>query len=149
MEKECWHLGNKEFSCSKDAQKAAKQQNKKIKYHEVDYEIKEITGYDGVGRPKKGAETKIIGYRLSFNINKNAEKIKIAKAKKGRFILSTNQLSQKELPDSEVLKEYKLQSGTELGFKFIKDSSFHNSSFHSRMQHRCKRCLCSDQSAEG
>ena len=43
---------------------------------------------------------------------------------KGRFILATNQLNTKRLPDKRILLEYKEQSKIESGFKFIKDNSF-------------------------
>ena len=47
---------------------------------------------------------------------------------KGRFILATNQLNTKLLPDERIVSEYKEQSKTESGFKFIKDNSFEVSS---------------------
>ena len=46
------------------------------------------------------------------------------RSRKGRFVLATNQLDETILSNEEVLSEYKGQSGTERGFKFIKDSTF-------------------------
>ena len=41
-----------------------------------------------------------------------------------RFILATNQLDKELLSDKDILPTYKEQSGTESGFKFIKDDAF-------------------------
>ena len=46
------------------------------------------------------------------------------RSRKGRFVLATNQLDENILPNETVLSEYKAQSGTERGFKFIKDDRF-------------------------
>jgi transposase len=124
LDKEWWHLGNKLFACAEDAKKAAKQLSKKGKYHITHYEVSAETGHKGVGRPKKGSEPEVLGARVSFTIREDADKIATVRMKKGRFILATNQLDRNLLPDEEVLHEYKAQSGTESGFKFIKDSSF-------------------------
>jgi transposase len=43
------------------------------------------------------------------------------RTRKGRFVLATNQLDEMVVSNEEVLSEYKGQSGTERGFKFIKD----------------------------
>ncbi len=46
------------------------------------------------------------------------------RTRKGRFVLATNQLNELILSNEAVLSEYKGQSGTERGFKFIKDDTF-------------------------
>ena len=73
---------------------------------------------------KKETKPTIVGYKIEYNVVKNTDKIHLAKLKKGRFILSTNELDKEVLPDNQLLSEYKKQSGTESGFKFIKDNTF-------------------------
>ena len=95
-----------------------------MKYHQSDYKVNEVIGHAKAGRPSKHAERLIKGYNIEFNLSQDMDKIDKAKRRKGRFILSTNEIDKEILPDSEVLSEYKRQSGTELGFKFIKDKTF-------------------------
>jgi len=112
------------FTCEEEAKIEIKRLTKKIKFHKVLTKIQKVMGHCGRGRPNKNAEEKIKGYKVEFIIEKDEDKINLVKIQKGRFILSTNELDKKELPDNEILKEYKAQSGTERGFKFIKDDSF-------------------------
>ncbi|MEG4011434.1 hypothetical protein QT998_03900 [Microcoleus sp. S1D4] len=46
----------------------------------------------------------------------------------GRFILATNIIDKNELSKESVLKEYKAQQSTEIGFKLLKDPLFFTSS---------------------
>ena len=65
---------------------------------------------------------------IYYTSEEDSIKIAISKLTKGRFILATNQLDIKLLPTETILSEYKEQSKTESGFKFIKDNSFEVSS---------------------
>ena len=81
------------------------------------------------GRPKKTedgslSEKIITGYTVKAVLINDEQAIEKAKLTKGRFILATNQLDKKALPDEEILLTYKEQSSTESGFKFIKDDAF-------------------------
>ena len=81
------------------------------------------------GRPKKTedrslSEKIITGYTVKAVLINDEQAIEKAKLTKGLFILATNQLNKKALPDEEILLTYKEQSGTESGFKFIKDDAF-------------------------
>jgi transposase len=80
------------------------------------------------GRPKNGVLGEIVGYKLQGEVIKDTNKTDLARLMKGRFILATNQLNTDLLPDEKILSEYKEQSKTESGFKFIKDNSFEVSS---------------------
>ena len=129
MEKTLWHLSNQLFGCEKDITKVLKPLMKKLKYHQVQYTIAPILKHKKQGRPKKGSdgnvpEKIITGYALKFTLV--ADELAIAKEKlcKGRFILATNQLDHQVLPNNAILSTYKEQSGTESGFKFIKDDAF-------------------------
>lgn len=129
MEKKFWHLSNQTFSCEKDINKVLKPLIKKLKYHQAQYTIASILKHKKQGRPKKGSdgnlpEKLITGYTAKVTLV--ADELAIAKAQlgKGRFILATNQLDKQALSDGAILSTYKEQSGTESGFKFIKDHAF-------------------------
>jgi transposase len=119
-----WHLSNRVFTCQSDALLAAKDLQKNLKYHTVTTDVVAIKKYKSRGRPTDGELPEIIGYQIQYEIILNESKVSSIRAQKGRFILATNQLDQSTLPCDEVLKEYKSQSGTERGFKFIKDDTF-------------------------
>jgi transposase len=119
-----WHLSNQIFTCENDARNQAKKQRKILKFHEVTYSIVEVTKHTSIGRPKKDEQAAIIGYQIKFTLCLDEQKTAEIRARKGRFVLSTNQLDESILSNEEVLSEYKGQSGTERGFKFIKDDTF-------------------------
>lgn len=119
-----WHLSNEEFSCKEDAELSIKKLMKKMKYHEVSAHIVAMQSHAKSGRPSKHATPEIKGYKIQFDLRQDKDKIAETRERKGRFILSTNQMDCDVLPDSEILTEYKAQSSTEGGFKFIKDNAF-------------------------
>jgi transposase len=119
-----WHLGNQLFGCKKDIATAIAKLSKKLKYHQIKYTISEVAKHSGKGRPKKDAIPDKIEYQVSSGLIRDEIAIEATKLTKGRFILATNQLDKQELPDESILPTYKEQSGTESGFKFIKDDAF-------------------------
>ncbi|ROT47108.1 IS1634 family transposase [Candidatus Cardinium hertigii] len=119
-----WHLGNQLFGCLQDLDKEILQINKKLHYHKISYTAATIPTYLRKGRPKKDNKPDKIEYKAHTVLLRDEEKIEHATLSKGRFILATNQLDEIALKDSEILSTYKEQSGTESGFKFIKDNSF-------------------------
>lgn len=119
-----WHLGNRIFTCSEDAQSQADLQKKNLKYHGVTISIIEVKKYSHKGRPKPNELPDIIGYKIEYTLFLEEQKISKIRASKGRFVLATNQLDETILSNEEVLIEYKAQSGTERSFKFIKDDTF-------------------------
>lgn len=60
----------------------------------------------------------------SFDVVINSDHYDEQLSRKGRFILTTNQLDQEVLPNDMVLKEYKGQAKVEKGFAFLKDPWF-------------------------
>lgn len=129
MEKKLWHLSNQSFGCEKDITKVLKPLMKKLKYHQVQYTITSILKHEKQGRPKKSDDGNVLekiitGYALEFTLVADEPAITQAKLCKGRFILATNQLDPQALSDEAILSTYKEQSGTESGFKFIKDDAF-------------------------
>jgi transposase len=119
-----WHLSNQIYTCQYDACKQAEAQKKLLKFHEVSYSVVEVKKYASKGRPKADELPETVGYQIEFNLHLNEQKIAEIRTRKGRFVLATNQLDEIILSNEEVLSEYKGQSGTERGFKFIKDDTF-------------------------
>ena len=129
QEKVLWHMANQVFCCEKDIDKALKPFLKMLKYHQISYRIESVLKHKTKGRPKKTAEGElpekvITGYSMVAELVLDEEAIAMAKRVKGRFILATNQCDEVVLPDEQILSTYKEQSGTETGFKFIKDNAF-------------------------
>jgi len=112
------------FSCEKDLQIAVKKLQKTVRYYRLDYQIHQECQYESKGRPKHGASPKAIYYRVICTLLQDDEKIEKTRITQGRFILATNQLCTKTLPNEAILSTYKEQAGTEAGFKFIKDDTF-------------------------
>ena len=124
FEKEFKRLGRQSFECTSDAKKAAEALIKKLKYHHAETIIKTQQQHIGKGRPKKGQAPEIIGYTIYGELHRDAEKIIQQQNRKGRFVLGSNQLNQEKLSNKDMLVEYKNQSKTESGFKFIKNDAF-------------------------
>lgn len=146
LTKNCWHISNQMFQCRKDAEKTASEV-KSPKYHNLTFEIKEVKKHQKKGRPKKGEEPSVFGYKIEFTVVKDDEKIALSKRRKGRFILATNQLDEKILRDEEMLPKYKEQSSTESGFEFIKNDAFEVDSIFLKKPSRITAlmavmCLC-------
>lgn len=119
-----WHLGNQLFQCEADAKKQAERLEQKLLYHAVRFEVIPEKKYPGKGRPAKDAVEITAGYRIKYDIERSEKTIALILRRKGRFILATNQMDTRALPDVDILPEYKGQSKTESGFRFIKDNTF-------------------------
>jgi transposase len=124
LTKTLWHLKNQSFGCQKDIDTAIKKMSRKLKYHQINYKIQAVNKRTGKGRPKKDSQPDKVEYKVISNLIANKSAIDNAKLTKGRFILATNQMDSTALSDKDILPTYKEQSGTESGFKFIKDDTF-------------------------
>ncbi len=122
--KALWHLSHQNYQCQEDANQALILLERKLKYHQCVFEIKEVNKHKGRGRPKKGAQGELFGYQIHGELERDEAEIKRYRNQKGRFILATNQIDREALPDNQVLTEYKAQAKTEQGFRFIKDNTF-------------------------
>ena len=114
----------KVYDCVADAKKSIAEIKKGKRYFRLICEVKPIEKYKGKGRPKMGAEKEIVGYQIQGQLERDEREIEIAKNKKGRFILATNDLNEEVYPDECILKEYKEQQNVEGGFRFLKDPWF-------------------------
>lgn len=122
--KSLWHMSHEIFKCEHDARAAGAELTKKLKYHQVSWNVKTTEKHHGVGRPKKGAQPSVVGYQLEGTLLEDNERIAKLSAQKGRFILASNELDTEKLSEEAFLPTYKDQIKTEQGFKFIKSDAF-------------------------
>ena len=133
LEKKIRLIQKEEYRDIKDVQKLISRINKKLKFHEITYSIrKEII------KVKKQEE---ITYKIICEVKTNEQEINRIKDTKGRFIVATNQLDKDKLKDIEMLPNYKEQSGTESGFKFIKDKTFEVDAIYLKKESRINALL--------
>lgn len=116
------------YQCENDAKEAAAALTVKLKYHsattvDVTPKLKPLSKKERVKR-NTDEETEVIGYNVNCQFEQDENKLNPIRNSKGRFILATNQMNAEILPSADILKEYKEQSKTESGFKFIKDDTF-------------------------
>lgn len=119
-----WHFENKVFHCEKDAVKAFEAVKKEYKLHTIDGRVVSVNKYAGRGKPKRGAEKVVVGYKMETWFGPNEVKIYKILSSKGRFILATNELDSENYRDEQILEEYKEQQNVEGGFRFLKDPWF-------------------------
>ena len=145
--KELKHICAKDFGCSKDALSAVTAFEKKLKYHRcVEISVSEKRVKEGRGRPKKGAELKVV-YVVNALLERHDSEINQLLEKKGKFIIATNELNIAKLSSIELLNSYKGQQCVERGFRFLKDPLFMTSSVFLKKQERVVAlgmimCLC-------
>jgi len=104
--------------------KAAKESEKRWKYHEIsatEIETKRKRENGGRGRPRKDEPTQTV-YRVKVEFAEDKSVIEKEMLKKGKFIVATNELDSEKLSDEEVLKAYKEQQHAEI--RFLKDPLF-------------------------
>ena len=122
-------LMKQDFACVADAKQAVDKLSRKWKYHSLEsVEIETHAHYSKAGRPTKNQSPEHFTYRVTAQVIPVQEVIEIARRRAGRFILATNILDEKTLPNDEVLTEYKGQQSSERGFRFLKDPLFFTSS---------------------
>ena len=117
-------FGKQKFHCEGDAHKVFEEFKKKYKFHTISAQLMPVSKNPGRGRPKKGVEKVIVGYKIKATFERNQEEVAKQLNKKGRFILATNELNSEKYKDEEILQEYKEQQNVEGGFRFLKDPWF-------------------------
>jgi transposase len=124
LQKALWHFGNQKFHCEQDALKALEEIRKGYKLHIIEAQVEPLSKHTGRGKPKNDATKIVVGYKVNTTFTKNTTKISDLLNKKGRFILSTNELDREGYKDDQILEEYKEQQSVEGGFRFLKDPWF-------------------------
>ncbi len=75
LKKALWHFGNQEFHCEQDAIKALNEIKKEYKWHTLEVQVVPLSKHTGRGKPKKGAEKIISGYKVDATFTKDKTKI--------------------------------------------------------------------------
>jgi transposase len=118
-------LEQTDFACETDARQAVAKAGKRLKWHTIEATYQPIKKYSRPGRPAKGDEPLIVGWRVEAVCQTDKAVITEEKKWLGRFILATNDLDTDRLPDESILNGYKKQATTvERGFRFLKDPLF-------------------------
>lgn len=136
IEKEFKTLMREIFACSEDAMRKLSCFKKKNELFEVSGNVKEVKKYISRGRPKKDENLTVVGYAIEGEVLTNESEVSRLLQHKGKFILATNQLDEKILPDESILSEYKEQNSVERGFAFLKDPWFMVSSIYLKSRNR-------------
>ena len=101
-------LCQKEFTCKKDALKALKEQEKKLKATQVhDCSATKMPKFKKKGRPAKDALPDYYVWQIQGGICSVIETRAIKLRRKSCFILATNQLDDSELNEEELIRRYK------------------------------------------
>jgi transposase len=126
IEKQLWHFMNNEFNCQEDGISELNNLIAKWKYHKInEFSVAEVNKTGKRGRPKNDMQSLKKVYKIKTEFENDETKMELERAKKGKFIVATNDL---KLDNNEALKEYKGQQSVERGFRFLKDPLFFASS---------------------
>lgn len=135
-------LCRKAFSCSKDADLALATFKKQSKYIHIEEQPLKVVGkYSKKGKPAKGIKPTSYEYFLRGSVCSNMDDYEKQLARKGKFIIATNELDQSKLKDEELLSAYKGQSKVERGFRFMKDPQFMAAAFFVKKPERVEALL--------
>lgn len=134
-------LCRQRFACEADAKQALEAFNKTLKITRIsEFDCIAHPVFSTQGRPKKGQKPTGHQYQLSGLIATCLEKVSIAKAQTGTFILATNDCGD-ELTMQALLDIYKSQQKVERGFRFLKSPEFLTSSLFLKKPERIEALL--------
>lgn len=140
--KELWHKGNHPFACQTDAEKAAREFEKGLKYHRLNYQLEKKLTYAKKGRPAAGSTPTGEKWFLRGSLEEDETVIAGKMASKGVFIIATNVMDPQELTAEQLLDVYKSQgTSVERGFRFLKDPLFFAESLYLKSPKRIMALL--------
>jgi transposase len=118
-------LSRQTFACQPDAAQALVKATASWRYHRPLVTIEPVLGYNTPGRPPKGSQPTIQGYRITGSVAEEESLLEMMEKQRGKFIIATNQLDTTALSAATMLSVYKAQGLTvERGFRFLKDPMF-------------------------
>lgn len=136
-EAEWKHLRNREFACEADARKAAEAFASKLRYQRLSYTVEAKPYYGAKGRPKQGQVPLGTRWFLSGSLSDHTQAIEEEEARKGLFVIATNELRESALSELQLLSVYKDQGvSVERGFRFLKDPWFYAESLYLKKPQR-------------
>jgi len=129
-EKQLRRLGRREYPTPEAAQAAVDAVADAWTFHYPVVSFNMVPHYKGRGRPTQGQSPDYYTCSLNGEVLDDDETIATALARKGRFILATNELDETRLSDEQIISAYKGQNTTvERGFRFMKDPMLFADSF--------------------
>ncbi|MDQ7057099.1 MAG: IS1634 family transposase [Ghiorsea sp.] len=115
---------NRSFTCEKDACHELELLKKKLAVTNVHHEVIEpIAGFNGRGRPAKGAAPDFYTYHVHVVSSSNYQQYQQRLQRKSCFIIATNQTDMDVFDADEILRAIK-PTKVERGFRFLKDPMF-------------------------
>jgi transposase len=140
--KQLFHLQAQRFESVPEAHSSLDKITEKMKYHTLDHHrLIEHLQYARKGRPTVDTPVKAVYWQIEAGIAVDPQKITQEQKKKACFVLSTNEMNEKQLSDEQILSGYKGQSSVEGGFRFLKDPLFFTSSFFVKKPSRLQALL--------
>lgn len=130
IDSQLWHLSNKPFDCSHDAQQAAIDLINKCRYHVMSEQVvTQKNRHIGLGRPKKGIAPAQVEYFTHAGVIEDTDAIAARLDEKSCYVLGTN-IDKCALTPEEIINAYKQQNTSieNMGFRFLKDPLFFVSS---------------------
>ena len=124
-EKQWRKLCREQFDSTEAATAALQTFSEQLAWWQVSAQVNPVKKYKRPGRPRKGDEGEIVGWRIQGQIAVDEEAVVNHTQWLGRFILASNILDEDILSDKLLLARYKEQaSSVERGFRFLKDPMF-------------------------
>jgi transposase len=120
------NLSKKVFACEKDATAEAShiEKKKKVHFHKLSLNVNmiEVPMKRGKGRPHTGEKPQTDeGWVIELSFTLDSGKVEEKRKSESRYVLASSVLDKEKLPDDELLKVYKGQSGVESNFKWTKN----------------------------
>ncbi len=123
-------LGRREYPSLEQAQAAVETLVDEWTFHTAACTVERVPHYNRRGRPAAKQAPDSYTYRVVGEVRTDEATIALRLARKGKFVLATNQLDEAQVSDEALLALYKGQSTTvERGFRFLKDPLFFADSF--------------------
>ena len=124
-EKAMRRLGRREYPTSEAAQAAVETLSDTWKFHTAQVEVVSQPRYHKRGRPSAAQPPDYLIWKPIGQVLEDDQAVMAELAKKGKFVLATNELDTDRLPDEALIPLYKGQIATvERGFRFLKDPLF-------------------------
>lgn len=140
-QKQFARLCKQRFACQTDAEQALEAFCQSLKFTRISRsDCIALPVFSGKGRPQKGQKPERYEYQLTGLVATCLDKVDIARAQTGMFILATNDCSD-ELSMQALLDTYKSQQSVERGFRFLKSPEFLTSSLYLKKPERIEALL--------
>jgi transposase len=141
-EKQLRRLSRREYVSPEAAQAAVEALADDWAYHAAVVEVEAIPHFEQRGRPAQGQPPDYYTWKLTGQVVDDQAAIDTALARKGRFILATNELDEARLSDQQIITVYKGQNtSVERGFRFLKDPLMFAESFYLKKPSRIMALL--------